>query len=316
VLAGILAVVGAAGLVVGVFAAWAHDVAEDPETYEQASVLRLNDGGLEAMVGDRITEALMSWADLDARIGSALPGPLGSLGGPAESLTGRVLDETIAAVLAQPAIRSTIDQMEDRVDRELVDLLLDDSTLLRVEDDLVVLDLDPLIADVIGRIDDAIPSMFLRLAPDLSVEVLLPGAMTDGGVELVIGEVPALADAAAGTDRLDDLAARLPWVGVALVLGALALSPRRLEAVQVAGGAALVTSLLVLMGAFGSSGWPLTGAIAPIEAVAGTAFTDLDGATLTIRLLLLGAVGAVAAAAPWAWGRRAGAEGSDPAPAQ
>jgi hypothetical protein len=297
-------VLGAVLLAAGSVTTWAADVADDPATYEDASVIDLGEGGLSRLVRERVSTATMDALDLDGMIASALPGPLGALGGPAEDLGQTVVDEAIDAVLSEPTIAGLIDDLEVRADEELVALLLDESELLRLDGDTVLLDLDPLVAQVIARIDGSLPG-WAQGIPGVSAGALVPDEIENSGVEVELAEMPAVADGRASLDRLERLPSTLYAAGAALVLAGLVLARRRGRALAAFGIALASAAALFLAGSLVWGGWPLAGITAPLEAIAGQTFADAGGDALVDRSLVVLALAAVALVAGLVWDRTA-----------
>jgi hypothetical protein len=275
--------------------AWADATAHDPDTYADATVLELEEGGLTGLIEERVSTALMEWADLEGRIGEMLPAPLGLIGGPTEDLAEAALSESIATVLAEEPIAGQIADLEDAVDEELVTLLFAESDWFHLDGTTVVLDLDPLVQAVADRIDDSIPTLLTDLFPDLTVRSLIPDEIDGGGLELAVGEVPALT---AALVELDDLtgAPQLALAGAVLLLLGVVVSRRRLDALAYAGVAVSIAALGALAVTWLAGGplWPETGAI---EAVAGQSLVDANGRALVVDMAVLVGLGALGAGA-------------------
>jgi hypothetical protein len=270
--------------------AWADSVAHDPDTYAEASVLDLEDGGLAALVETRLTEVILGWADIETLVGDTLPGPLGALGGPAEDLARTTLEEAIGAVLTQEPVAGQIADIEAAADQELVLLLFTESEWFHLDGTTVVLDLDPLVQSVIDRIDEAIPELLSDLIPGFTAATLVPDEIDGGDLEVSVGEVPALT---AAMQEIDDLggARSLAIAGAAFLVLGVAIARRRLRAVAVAG--AVVAGVAVLsLAVIWANGGPIVPSTDAIEAVAGSALVDLDGAALASRTLAMAAAAA------------------------
>jgi hypothetical protein len=293
--------VGATLLALGNAAVWVAETAEDRETYAEASLLDLEDGGLAGLIRARLTSTLMDWAAIPERVDAALPGPLSLVGGPAEDLTRRVVDEAIAGTLALPEIDALIERIEATADDELLNLLFAESEWLRLDGDTVVLDLDPLVLEASYRIDELIPDWASDAVPALRAETLVPDQIDGGGLELALGEVPVLLQARDTLGTVGDLAQRYAVVGAVLVVAGVLLARRR-GRVLVGLGLALAASAAVV-----GTGLPIDAVfgddIAILEEVAGSSFVSIDGEELMARSLPLVAAGlALATAAALAVG--------------
>lgn len=290
----VLVVLGAALLALGNAAVWLDETANDRETYAEASLLDLEDGGLSGLIRERLTSTLMGWADIPDRVDAALPGPLSLIGGPAEDLTQRVVDEAIAGTLALPEIDALIERIEATADDELMNLLFAESEWLRLDGDTVVLDLDPLVLEAAYRIDEAIPDWASDAVPALTAGTLLPDEIDGGGLELALGEVPVLLEARDTLDTVGDLAQRYAVIGALLIGAGILLARRRGRALiglglALAASAALVGTGIPIDAVFG-------GDIGLLEEVAGVSFVSLDGGELMARSLPLVGVGLALAA--------------------
>jgi hypothetical protein len=288
-----LLLIGAVLVALGNVAVWSSAVAHDRDTYANAAVLDLEDG-LDGLVRERVTSALVEWADLDQLIADALPGPLGLIGGPTEDLARTALDEAVDTVLAQEPFASTLDRLEASADRELVELLLADSDWFRLDGTTLVLDLDPLVQDAASRFDELVPDLLADAVPGLNAAALLPDDIEDGGVELAVGEVPVLPEARSELVDLDRVT--LPFLVAAAgcaVLGIVVSTSRR-RAFIVAGLAVSAAALAVGFATW-TSGAPLAPSTDALRAIAGQSFTDVDGSGLLARSAALFAAGTVVA---------------------
>lgn len=304
-----LAAVAAVTLATGNLAVWADQTARDPLTFAEASVLDLGPGGLEALIHQRLTTAVVEAVDLERVIEENLPGPLATLGAPAEDLGRQVVDDAVTAVLAEPGISSLIDHIEGAADEELVALLLDDSDWLRLDGTMVVLDLDPLIADVADRIDDLIPDMLSDLAPVISADTLIPDSLEDGGVELELIEIPALTEAVTSLDTLDRLASTLPIIGAVAAVTAVVVARRRARALVALGAGVVVVATVLTLGQLAGLSPVLGSVTAPLEDIAGTTFADAaGGALITQSLVVIGAGAVLLGLGAWLLARRPGAD--------
>jgi hypothetical protein len=285
----VLVVLGATLLALGNAAVWVDETAQDRATYENASLLDLEEGGLSGIINERLTSTLMGWADIPDRVDAALPGPLSLIGGPAEDLTRRVVDEAIAGTLALPEIEALIERIETTADDELMNLLFAESEWLRLDGDTVVLDLDPLVLEAAYRIDEVIPDWASDAVPALSAETILPDQIDGGGLEVALGEVPVVLEARDALDGLGDLASRYALVGAALVGAGLVLARRRGRTLvgfglALAVAAAVVGTGLTVEAVFG-------GEIGVLEDIAGATFVSTDGDALMARSVPLVACG-------------------------
>lgn len=294
-----LAVIAVLLLAVGNVAVWASEAARDPETYADAQVLDLGPGGLEGMIQQRLTDAVVDAVDIDGIIQDNLPGPLAAFGTPAEDLGRQVIDETITSVLSQPGVTSLIDRIESASDEELVALLLDESTYLRLDGDMVVLDLDPLIEEVAVQIDDFIPDGLAEMVPVLSSDTIIPDDLQNGGIELELIELPALADAVESLDTLDQLAEVLPIAGGIAALAAFAVARRRSRLAIILGLGSTAAVVLVAAGAMTGAGNVLGNVTEPLEAIAGQSLGDAQGGVLMSQTAAVAFAGLVVAAAGW-----------------
>lgn len=290
-MASVLGVLAALVLATANLAGWADSVAGEDRTWEGATVLADETGGLSGLVEDRLTDAVTATLDVDGLVDDLLPGPLGSLGQPAEGLfdgmVDGVVDDAVAGVLDQPMVRDLIAGYEENLDRELVDLVRTESDWVRLEDDEVVLDLAPVLEGASRRLD----TWGLGALGD---------ELTARELEVSLGNMPSLSRADDALDELDRLARILPVVGAVLVLGATALAPDRARLLVLFGAVLAATSVVLLIAELAGSG-PLASATAPIEDLTGGSLTEMATGALVARSVgaaVLG-VGMAGAAAAW-----------------
>ncbi len=280
-----------AGLVLATanLAGWADSAAGADSTWEEATVLDGETGGLSGLIEDQLTDALSSTLDIEGLVDDALPGPLGSLGQPAEGLFGGMLDEVVdgavGGVLDQPLVRDLIAGYEDDLDAELVDLVRSESDWVHLDDDNVILDLAPALEAAARRLDGW----------GLGV---LGDELTDRDLEVSLGAMPSVTAAADSMDELERLARILPLVGLALAVGALALASDRSRLLTIL-GVVLAAASLVLVAAELAGAGPMSGPTAPIEELTGSSLQDVATGPLVVRSLGLAALGIGLAIAGW-----------------
>lgn len=289
-----LVVLGAVLLALGNVVAWADSVARDEESYVDAEVLDLEDGGLERMISDRLTTALLDWADLERRIDELLPGPLGVLGGPTEDLARTAVDETVASVLGQEPLAGQIARLEEAANPELVQVLLSESDWFRLDGTTLILDLDPLVQAAAQRFDELIPDALSDALPAISSTSLIPDDIEDGGVEITVGEVPVLHEATTELADLGRSAVPIALAGAGLVLLGVVVGERRRRTLVIA-GVAVAGAAMVLGVATWTAGAPPVPSTDALRAIAGHSFTDLDAGGLVARSTALFAAGLAAA---------------------
>ena len=215
------------------------------------------------------------------------PGRSSLIGGPAEDLTQRVVDEAIAGTLALPEIdaahRAHRGDRRRRADEPAVrrERAGCASTATRSSSTST-----PWCSRPPYRIDELIPDWASDAVPALSAETLLPDQIDGGGLELALGEVPVLLEA---RDTLDTLGRPGPAVrrgrcgadrgrpppGPPPAAGSSSASASRWPP-----SAAIVGTGMPIDAVFG-------GDIGLLEEVAGASFVSIDGDALMARSLPL-----------------------------
>lgn len=249
VLAGLLVTLGAILALVSVLAVWVNGLVRDTDRYVQTVAPLIDDPAVQAAVADAATEATLDTLDLQTRAANGADQLAQSLGlgprisdltetaatalaGAAEARVAGLIERAVAspqfATAWEEANRVAHDQVVGRITGER-------TGAVEVTDGVVSVDLQPLVAALRDRlVDRGVPGA--SAIPDVDRELVLVSSDALGTVQSVLS-------------LLNAAAPWLPWITLALLLGAIALARRHHRMVIVAGlsvAGALVIGLVAL----------------------------------------------------------------------
>ncbi|MGE5228287.1 MAG: hypothetical protein ACM3MJ_01035 [Deltaproteobacteria bacterium] len=290
---------------------WAHGLVFDTDTYVGAVAPVLEDAEAREAVSEYVAAGAVRAADLEARIDDALPSG-GKVIAPAltSSLQSFLVGEIDGFLSTERARRLWADG--NRIaHRQLITALREEDGPVAVGESDVRLDLLPLVAVALQKLESRVPGMLGRdvtlpaIEPDRSpdeIRTLLQDAL---GRELPadLGSVTLLTGSQAHEAKraltlLDDLVILVVALTVALIAGALLVSVRRLRTALWLG----LGSLLAFVVARALEAWleqavvdavKTRGGAAVAQAVLGAAIRSLDA--FFVWIAVAGAIVAVAA---------------------
>jgi hypothetical protein len=291
---------------VGNVAAWAHDTALDPDTYDETTEPIVGESELSVAVTEYLTDEVTERLAVNQLVRDGLPDELlaeAAVVEPVEAALRPFVSRLVVDALDREEVAELRETMDLAGDDLLVDVLQDDNELVSTDGDTLVLDVSPAIGAVDERLDPT--GLAIGLPEDAS--------------RLSVYRVPELVDAADAIDTLDGLASALAIsVPGLMILVAVVLVRRRLWLVGVAGLAIAGAALLVLAVEAITGGIVLDQVTEPIADLAGQSLWDAGGGKLIVRMLLLALAGCVLAAVGFGLDafRRRRHGGGAPEPAQ
>jgi hypothetical protein len=289
VIALVLVVVGSLLAATANVVVWARDTALDTDTYVDTVLPILGDEDIQTAVAEFLADQILEFADLDELVAEVLPNSLGELGtrlgGGAEALARDFIVEQVEDFLQSDRAAEIFTFVNREGHELLLDALTDDTALIRIKGDEIVLDLDDTLQTINDEIDDR-----------WGVNIFASG-VDNGTAEYVLYESPEIGDAKRALDTLDTLDGILPWLALGVLVAAVAVAPRRLRALWWAAAGVAVAALLFL-GLEVFAQWSLVSSITdPIDQLAGDSLWDIAARGLVSQTIALVAISAVVAIA-------------------
>lgn len=232
VLARVLVVLAAIFTVLALLAGFIRFQALDNETFEETAAELIADDEVRALVAATLVESLYANVDMEAALEARLPPEQDRLAAPLAAASRELADRAALRLLNRPRVQEAWVNSASLTHRQLLRALDDDLAALRTEDGLLILNLQPIVAQIgerigiVARINERLPE--------------------DAG-QITIMEAGELETAQDITQFLKVLGSFL-WI-VPFLLAAAALwvaRGRRRDIVRALAIAAVVTGMLVL----------------------------------------------------------------------
>ena len=233
IVARVLVVLGVLLAVVTIVAGYLRFQAFDSETFEETATELIANDAIRAEVATTAVDALFTNVDVAAELENRLPPDQQGLAGPISAGLRELTDRAANRLLERPRVQALWRESVSLAHDELVDVLRNETTVVRVEDQAVVLNLRPVVLRLgerlafVGNIAD-------RLPPDAGAITILPAEKLDRAQRLT---------------ELFETVATWIWVFPFLLWGIalwLARGRRRIELRAIALGL-IVAGLLVLV---------------------------------------------------------------------
>ena len=284
ILARVLVVLGVLLAAVTILAGYLHWQAFDNETFEETATELIANDAIRAQIATSSVDALFTNVDVTAELESRLPPDQQRLAGPVSAGLRELSDRLADRLLERPRVQAVWRESVALAHQQLVDVLRNETRVLRVEDQAVVLNLRPLVLQL-GERFDFLGNLSDRLPEDTGVITVLPAEKLDTAQDVT---------------ELFERVATWIWVLPFLLWGIalwLARGRRRIELRAIAIGI-IVAGLLVLVlrsvaGSYVVDELATTSSVEEAASEAWDILTDLlaDGAWAAIAIGLVGLVG-------------------------
>jgi hypothetical protein len=246
----VLMVLGIVCLTLSPVAIWGRNLVLNTDRYVETVQPIAKDPGVQQAIITQVNEQIDSHLDVQGLITQALPGRAGTLLGPPLNSAIDGLVNTIVTRFVQSSAFLTVWTTVNRAAHQEIVTLLTGERFKDVSVDSsgrVTLNLGPIIAAVKSRL----------VAAGLGVASNIPPISTT----LQIAEVKGLTSAQKLVRLLNHVADWLPWIGLALVAGSVALAQHRRQALirsmlGVAGGMVVLGIALIIGRAIYLNGVP------------------------------------------------------------
>jgi hypothetical protein len=233
ILARVLVVLGALLAAVTILAGYLHWQAFDNETFEEAATELIANDAIRNQIAAASVDALFANVDVAAELQNRLPPDQQRLAGPIAAGLRELTDRAADRLLERPRVQAVWRESVALAHEQLVDVLRNDTNVLRVEDKAVVINLRPVVLQL-GERFDFVGNLADRLPEDTGVITVLPADKLD---------------AAQRATELFEKVATWIWIVPFLLWGIaiwLARGRRRIEVRAIAIGI-VVAGLLVLV---------------------------------------------------------------------
>jgi len=174
VLAAVLVAVFAVLLPVTIVATWAHRTVASTDAYVATVAPIAASPAVQAAVSARITEEVYAALNPRQAIASALPPKAAGLAAPLSAGVKRYLQDLTGKILASPKLQQLRAAANRFASAQLIRVLNGDGKALQTTDGQVVLNLVPLVSQVIQAVQEEAPGL-------LGKNVTLPGIGTSSG---------------------------------------------------------------------------------------------------------------------------------------
>ncbi|WP_208028088.1 hypothetical protein [Rhabdothermincola sediminis] len=223
---------------ISVLAVWTRNQIADTDRYVRTVAPLASDPAIQAVVADRITQALFAQVDVPRLVAESLPERAQFLAGPLTSAIEQTVRQAVEGVLASEQFELVWVQANRFAHDQLVAVLTGrGSAALQARDGAVSVDLSGILNEVNRRLQAA--------GIDLFASVRLP----DDALTIEVFRSDDIARAQLAFDTFDKVANVLPWLTVlVLTAGVVAMPDRRRGLLWAGGGitAAMVVFLLLI----------------------------------------------------------------------
>lgn|GEM_PF-703084 len=256
-IAGILVIFAVLFAIVMAIAIWSHTLLFNTDTYVETVAPILEQPKVTRAMGEVVADKTIEAVELEQRLDNVLPSQIGFIATPLTDEVRDLLAENVTKLLRTDRAYRAWEWILRFSHEQLIAILRDESTTVKLVGDEVRLDLVPLVIAALGRLEEILPGVVVERAPlpeldptasleeqrkTLAEYLGKPVSDDFATITLFKGEQVESVQTAV---RLFDL---LIWVLVgvtaALVIAALLVSPRRLRTLIYLGIGAVVVVLV------------------------------------------------------------------------
>lgn len=220
---------------IAVDALWLKRTVLDTDRFVEQLAPLAEDPAIQALVADRVADALIAQADLETRLGDLLPENLQFLDGTLSSAAENLIRQGSVKVVESDQFANVWEEALRLSHSKVVAVLTGDTDVVQVENGIVSIDLSSLRDSVRERVSETGLARFL---PEASEEPL----------EITLYESDALASAQSFVQLLKVLGFVLPFVVIVLFAAAIALAVDRRKAVFRVGLGITIAMVVQLVG--------------------------------------------------------------------
>jgi hypothetical protein len=232
--------------VVGIFAVWADRQALNSDNWADTSSRLLENGAIREQVSQQLVDTVYANVDVTQTLGEQLPPALKPLAAPVAGGLRQLAERATEHTLQRPRVQEAWKQANKVTAEQFIAIAKDESRAITTQGDAVILDLRPLVLDLVarlglpGKVSGQIPDGAgkIRIMDADSVDALQNGAAALDGLATVLPILALALFALAVLLARGRRRSTLMWVGIDLILaGLIVLIARRLA------GNAVVDSL-------------------------------------------------------------------------
>lgn len=237
-LAAVLLVLLLPSLVMANASTWALQTVLDDVAFTTTVGRSLDAPSLERAVAARASEVAVSAVDVaDGRLRVLATGVLGLAGSPTRDGIETALEARILAVLDDPTVEATRDDIVEQIHHALIGAVEGDDAAVSVQGDEVVVDLRPIVSAATQAID---PRLTGAVMADLPVDE----------TRIVVAESEAFETASQALTVLEALRIVIPLVVLIVILAIVGLAHRRTRALGIIGVAVMIAGVISLAAAW------------------------------------------------------------------
>jgi hypothetical protein len=231
----VLLVVGSMLVPISVLALWTRNEITDTDRYVNTVAPLATDPAIQAVIAERVTNALFDQVDVDALVSDALPEDQQFLAGPLTTAIRTVVQQTTMRLLETDQFEQLWERANQFAHAQLAAVITGEgSGVIDTGNGAVVVDLSAVVNEVNRRLQEAGVDLFSSFQPD------------DGQITVEVFQSDEIQRAQAAFSLFDTLATVLPWLAVLCLIGGVVLfSDRRRGAMWA--GFGLASSMLVLL---------------------------------------------------------------------
>ena len=231
----LLLLLGCLLFLVSVVTIWVDNLVLDTDRYVETVAPLSQNEAIDNAVADGVTDLLFEKVEVENRLHEALPQQIQFLAGPLTDRTKGYTRDSAYDVLTSDRFNQLWVDANRKAHEGIVSLLTGEGEVLSARQGEVVLDLTPIIEDVVNRMGETGQSIFGNVSSG------------DRNLQFVIFESDTLASIQSAVALLRKLAIALPILALASLAGAILLSfERRRMVLFVSAGIAVAMVLLLV----------------------------------------------------------------------
>ena len=219
--------------ILSIFAIWANRQMLDAGHWSDTSSAMLENSAIRTQIADLTVDKVYENVDVEAEIANTLPPRLQSLAGPAANAFRELATRRMDKVLQRPRIQKLWEDANRLTAQQFIDIAEGNSKAVRQSGNAVVIDLRPIVADLVTRLGLS-ASVADKIPPDAAVVKVMDGNQVGFLQDLV--------------SALKGLGVVLPALALLILALAVYLSgPRRRETLLAVGLNLIAAGLFVLI---------------------------------------------------------------------